>query len=179
MSDQLWIEKLRNGDHSAFENIFKTYHKDLVRYSTNFIGDINAAEDIVEDCFYWLWDVKESINIKNSLRSFLFSVVTNKCLNYMKKNNHQKQYEEYIRSITIRKEINYPEVNLISKELSVTIQEAIDNLPEQCRKIFLLSRNDDKKYEEIATMLDISINTVKKQMNRAISKLKDALKDYL
>ncbi len=179
MLEKLLIEKIKKGDTSTFELLFKTYHPDLVRYATGIVGSVSDAEDLVEDCFYWIWEERHSIHVRKSIRSFLFSIVYNKCLNHLKKKKVHKNYEEHVKIHYLKKEINYPDTNLVSKELSKSIQQAIESLPEQCRFIFKLSRYEGKKYEEIAEMLNISINTVKKQMNRAITKLREDLSEYL
>lgn len=179
MIELILLEKLKLGDELAFELIFKEHHSSLVRYASGLIGSASDAEDLVEDCFFWLWQEREVITIRKTLQAFLYTIVHNKCLNYMKRQKVCRNYEAYLKVYAIKMEINYPESILISNDLSGKINEGIDKLPKQCRLIFCLSRHEGKKYEEIAVMLKISINTVKKQMSRAIFKLRAELKDYL
>ncbi len=179
MIELILLQKLKKGDELAFELIFKEHYPSLVRYATGLIGSTTEAEDLVEDCFFWLWQERETITIRKTLQAFLYSVVHNKCLNHLKKQKVNRKYEAYLKVHAIKMEINYPESILISKDLSGKIKEGIDKLPKQCKLIFCLSRHEGKKYEEIALMLNISINTVKKQMSRAIFKLREDLKEYL
>ena len=73
----------------------------------------------------------------------------------------------------------YPLANLISRETLLDIENAIDQLPEKCREIFCLCRFENMSYEDISARLNISVNTVRTQMSRALSKLRESLKDYL
>jgi RNA polymerase sigma-70 factor, ECF subfamily len=180
--NQINIEDgIRMGDLTTFEQLFNDYYNYLCYVAIEFVKEKHIAEEIVSDVFFALWEKRESIQINISLSAYLIRAVKNRCINY---SLHCKAEQRFKQTITERLIQNsstdgYPMGGLITNELTVLIKKSIDNLPEQCRQVFLLSRDEELKYEEIAERLNISINTVKTQMKIALSKLRVSLKDYL
>lgn len=184
MTESELLKKLQTGDEATFEIIFKKYFVDLCLFAEHFLKDTNAAEDIVEEYFCDLWENAQFLEIKSSLRGYLFRSVYYRCLKYIR---HQKVEQKYLenhypysdKEILESASNDYPVINLIAKELENRISIVIDALPAQCKKIFCLNRFENLSYAEIAKKLDISQNTVKTQMARALQKLKTELNDYL
>lgn len=183
--DTVLIEKIKKGNIDAFEIIFKRYYKKLCIYAEDFVKEKSMAEEIVSDVFYKIWENKENLNITKSLQAYLFTSVQNTSIKYLEHLKVLKKYNEFATAALQNKELlyssndNYPIANLISKEIESEINSAIQALPEQCRQIFCMHRFNDLSYEEIAGKLDLSINTVRTQMMRALKKLKESLREYL
>jgi len=184
IEDEKWlINGLTSGSEEAFEFIFLNYYSRLCAYATGILRDDSTAEDTVQDFFFKLWENRKSVHIEISLKSFLFRSVYNQCINCLEHLKVTRKYSD----IALKNQIDfisplsdqYPIANLISKELEATIKQAIDQLPDQCREVFLMVRYEEMTYLEVAEKLCISINTVKTQLQRAIKKLRDNLKEYL
>jgi RNA polymerase sigma-70 factor (ECF subfamily) len=175
----------KNGSEEAFEAIFKQYYTGLCLYASSVVKSDFVAEEIVEDLFLKIWQDYISIEITTSLRAYLYKSVHNRCIKYLRHQKVEQKYNIYYlesvnnNALDFSVSSDYPIANLISQELEKEIEEAVNNLPDQCRECFCLHRYDELTYPEIAEKLNISVNTVKTQMCRALQKLREALKDFL
>lgn len=172
------IVRLKAGDQTAFELLFHFYYPGLVMYSTQFTTDRMEAEEIVQDFFVRFWQKHQQILLTDSLKGYLFLSVKNGCLNYLK---HKKVEEKYIRQMAelSNRHLAYDPDLYLATELQDKVKNAIDLLPEKCREIFIMSRIQGLKNEEIATNLNISKRTVETQISKALKVLRIELKDYI
>ena len=163
---------------TEFENLFKSNYAELCGFANKYLNDVEASEEIVQAFFVKFWESKESVKVKTSQRSYLFTSIKNACLNQIK---HIKVREEY-------KEVNQREMKdsqyavdeeYEASELDQKIRESIELLPEGRKRVFIMSRFEGLKYKEIAEKLKISVKTVENQMGSAIKHLKSELADYL
>src|SRR5687767_10892213 len=138
---------------------FKTLYQPLCNYAYTFLQDKEEAEEIVQSTFLSVWEKRDSLNIRNSAKSYLYAMVRNACLNVIK---HEKIKQKHAGEELALADRAYESVahTITSQELETRIQQAIEKLPEQCRLVFKLSRFEELKYQEIAAQLDISIKTV-------------------
>jgi len=168
-------------DEAAFEQVFKAHFKNLHAYACTIVKDSPAAEGIVQNVFFKLWDRGENLNISSSVTAYLYRAVYNESCNYIK---HQKvkhsytQHAQYSMSNTTR-EGETASKKILLAELEQKIKTALSELPEQCRTIFQMSRFEELKYQEIADKLGLSIKTVEAQMGKALKLLRIKLVDYL
>ena len=168
------FELVKKDDFSAYESLFKRYYQELYRFAYNYLRDQVPSEEMAQEVFLYLWEKRDQIEIKTTLKTYLYSAVKNKCLNYIKYEVPRKQeLEESHLSLMIT---NQPEEGAESEKLKKYITAAIDQLPNKCRQIFVLSRNAGLTYEEIAEEMDISVKTVENQMSIALKKLRESLK---
>lgn len=180
-----YIEQIRNGDEKAFEAVFQLYSKPLLNYAREIIKDNNLAEEAIEEVFVKLWQNRQVIQIENSLKSYLFKSTYHFCLNVLKHQAVENKYKAFFlhhMPVGDNHEAlsdDFPLSGLLGSELETIIHKAIENLPEQCRQVFIMSRYHNLKHEEIARKLDISVNTVRTHIGRALNKLRTELKDYL
>lgn len=183
--EQEIFKSIKKGNKTAFEMLFKTNYQRMCAYAVSFVSQDDLAEDIVAEIFIRFWEKRESVNITVSVSSYLFQSVKNSCINYLNREKSRKsmisENEINLLDLKINYPISdrYPLSDLISKELEEKIHSEIEKLPEQCREIFRLSRFENLSHKEIAEKLNISENTVKVQIYRALSKLRNGLKDYL
>jgi RNA polymerase sigma-70 factor, ECF subfamily len=172
------IERLKSGDRTAFELLFQFYYPGLVIYATQFAVDRGQAEDIVQNMFVRLWEKRQRVQLVDSLKGYFFTSVRNSCLNSLK---HQQVESKYIGQLYDLSEKNllYQPNLYIASELQEIIRQAIDELPERCREVFVMSRLDQLKNDEIAAKLNLSKRTVETHISHALKVLRVKLKDYL
>lgn len=140
--------------------------------------DLESAEEIVQDLFVRFWEQRETKEITTSIRAYFYSSVRNACLNQLKHLKIKDKYkQEQERELTFNSSQNQNDLEL--SELDQKIHNAINAMPEGRRKIFILSRFDGLKYQEIAEKLNISIKTVENQMGEALKFLRLQLKDFI
>ena len=161
-----------------FDKIYVLHYSRMHRFAKEYVLSDEDAENIVQDVFLLLWERKDVLDIQISLVSYLFSLVKNKCLDFLR---HKVVVEEYKKELSLKLSalelLNY---TLSSEEdIERIVSNAINKLPERCKLIFLKSRVEGKKYKEIADELEISVNTVENQMAIALRKLRIELKEML
>lgn len=151
-----------------FREHFLQYYRPLCLFALHYLKDIDDAEDTVQDCFMELWRRKDRGVDTSGLKSYLYSMVRNRCIDILKKDslidsNVQPSDLEEILSDEECEEWAYDEARMWT---------AIDSLPEKCREVFLLAKREGLKYEEIAARMGISVHTVKNQMSKAVKTVK-------
>lgn len=159
---------------TSFEETFKLHYKALCNAANKILDDKDASEDVVQDVFLKLWAKKEDITIIQSIKSYLYRATINTSLNYLESNKKILRLQD----TEITTAVNGGE-ELQHKELEIKINEAINLLPPKCKAIFVLSRYEGMKYQQIADHLDISIKTVENQMSKALQMLREQLKPFL
>ena len=172
-SDLEHIANIRNGDEEAFSSLFREYYEQLYLFAGRFVKDPQSAENIVQDVFVRLWEQRTKLVITSNVKSYLFTAVKNHSLNHIKREKRLVTIDE---QLDIAKNcIGSPEDEFIRNESFLSVQKAIDSLPEKCRMIYLMKRYDDLSYIEIGEILGITVNTIKTQMKRAIKTLNEKL----
>ncbi len=163
-----------------FEAVFKAWFVRLVVYADRLVNDREDARELVQDVFLKVWDKRFELPLDDSLKAYLFRSVRNACFNFLQHKRVVNQYQSVLALIYLQEEEAGTRFDgLELSELEFRIQTALASLPAECHRIFLLSRDKGLKYAEIAAELNISVKTVETQMSRALSKLREQLKDYL
>jgi RNA polymerase sigma-70 factor (ECF subfamily) len=178
-SEQLKLLALKQGDAKVFESVFREYYVPLCVHVRRYLIDAESAEEVVQDMFFKMWERREVLSVHSSLNAYLYKAVTNQALNYIKYQKIAHQYKEYVGFNTdIASAITAHEA-LVSSDLEGKINSLIKSMPERRRMVFEMSRFEGLKYMEIAEKLNISVKTVEIQMSKALSFLRDQLKEYL
>lgn len=172
------IRKISAGSEKAFEQLFKKHYSGLCGYAVKYVWDLDQAEEIVQDLFFNLWNKKNNLIIDISLEAYLFRAVRNACLNFLKHQKIRQQHANTVKSKPIS-ESSIEENPVEILELQNRIEEVVDALPPERKKIFQMSRFEGLKYKEIADQLGLSIKTVEAQMGKALKTLREKLADYL
>lgn len=159
---------MQEGDWNAFNAIFKRYSESLFHYSLGIVKNGEAAKDIVQEVFVWLWTNRDKIPARDSLNSYLIRAVKNAGINWKL---HDKVEERYRQTIAADGTVGHDDSE--QEELYARLQSLMDSLPPKCREIFIMGCVDGMSYKEIAEKLDISVNTVKTQIKTAYKKIKD------
>jgi len=175
--EKVLVNKLMEGDSSAFENIFSAYYKDLVVFALRYTNDLNSAEEIVQDTFVKIWEEHGSIKITVSLRSYLMKVVKNDFLDRLRHKKIVQNHNVFVQENSPLFE-NETENYLLQSELQEQIDEALQKLPDEIAETFRMNRFKGMKYREIAEMYGISERTVEARIGKALHMLRLYLKDY-
>lgn len=168
------IERISNDDQNSLEILFKEYYYSLCGFAKIFVKRGDIAEEIVADVFFRIWQNRKDLQIKSSLKAYLYTAIKNSSISYLNKRDFS--FEELAIDFDIKNNYSHKRQSTIEyRELVQEINKIIDELPPQRKIIFKLSRINGLKYKEIADRMNISVNTVQKQMVEAskfISKYK-------
>lgn len=164
----------------SFSELYLMYYPKLVRFAKEFVVLEEDAENITQDVFTDLWERRDAIDHIENVNAYLFRLVRNRCLDYLKHKVFEQKYAENVQA-SFEIELNLKlqsldrfDVSDISEgnETERLVRDAINSLPKRCRDIFLLSRMKGLKYREISEKLGISVNTVECQIGIALKKLR-------
>lgn len=173
-NDLLLFDRVKADDLSSYEVIFKKYYKELYRFAFSYVRDGVIGEEIAQEVFLYMWDKRHKIDIQTTLKTYLYSAVKNKCLNYIRlelpKQRAMSDVSEVMLSVSEEKKDEGE-----NEQLKKHITSAVDSLPKKCRQIFMLSRNAGMTYEEIADEMGLSKKTIENQMGIALRKLRESL----
>lgn len=172
------LAKLKSGDHHAFEIIFRDMYAPLCSYARLQLADPADAEEVVQATLVKLWEKRTEVDIHTNLKAYLYAAVKNNCLNLFKHNKVKKDHAAHHLHV-VKGQSSTTDELLSRDEMQLRIDLTIGALPDQCRKVFLLSRERNMKYSEIAEELSISIKTVEAHMGKALKLMRENLKDYL
>lgn len=184
-TEALLVQQLKNGVDAAYKYLYDQHYQILCHVAAQYVKDDFLAETIVGDVIFHLWEVRETIEINTSVRSYLMTCVRNRCIDYLKSQYHKREMahsDTGLRDFPVLqyvKDDDYPLGKLLEKELEDEIMNAINRLPDECRRVFNMSRFENRKYEEIAQELKISVNTVKYHIKHALALLHEDLGKYL
>ncbi|MES2828667.1 MAG: RNA polymerase sigma-70 factor [Bacteroidota bacterium] len=177
--DSELLEALARRDKKWFETFYKKYYKQLFTVSYRYVGQTEAAEEIVHDVFINIWNKAAQLNIQVSMKSYLFRSVVNSSLNYIKK---EKAYAEkqsaYLVVHHSEEAVEEDPKTATDEELLKGLEEALALLPEKCKQVMYLSRFGKLKQQEIADQMDISIKTVKNHLTYGFKKLREHLEKH-
>lgn len=173
--DHILLQSLRKQDPEGFKMLFQKYYKSLCIQAYLLLQDEGEAEDLVQDVFVKFWHDKKFEVVQQSLGAYLTTMVKHAALNLLKyKSRITKKEKTYQERIEIIESTNVMEL----QEMAGMVQSVIAQLPDQCKRIFELVCMEGKKYQEAAVMTGVTVNTVKTQLRRAFSKLRESLRDY-
>lgn len=178
-------DKIIQGDTKAFDALFRMFYSRLLGFAQSYLRDKSIAENMVQDAFLLLWEKRETLRQDSNIRAWLLTVVKNNILNSIERQKIQTKIEgAYAERMTRELELRISSLrdcnpeSVFSAEVSEIIRKALDDLPEQCRKVITLSRFDGRSNKEIAEQLNISVKGVEYHITNALKKLRLELKDY-
>ncbi|MDO5980183.1 RNA polymerase sigma factor [Flavivirga spongiicola] len=172
--DEDLVERLRNNDEEALSIIYKEYWEIMYLSAYNLLKNRAVSEDVVQEVFFSFWQKRSTLEIKVSIRSYLYTSVTYKVYDYFRKNKKMikeelfQHFDEKVQALT-------PETKLIHKELVDYIDSLITQLPPKRLEVFKLSREEQLSNQEIAKRLGISKRTVEGHITKALIFLRSSL----
>jgi RNA polymerase sigma-70 factor, ECF subfamily len=155
----------------AFEEIFRTYYQGLYAYAFTILRDEAMAGELVQEVFFKVWMKKDRLDIRSSIKAYLYRAIYNGCMDQLKHKNYLPMPDAASDEAADRK--------IAGEELQKGLQKALNALPEQCRTIFQLSRFEGLRYQDIARHLGLSVKTVEAQMGKALRRLRVSLAEFL
>jgi len=164
------IESVKKGSEEAFQKIFYLYSDRFFMWAYRITQSAPAAEDIVQDFFVRYWEKRATLDFNPSFAAYAYRSIYNSSLNYLRDN------ERFIYGFELTIDLHEPDVEDDDlQELKTILMKAINELPDRCKKIFVMATLENKKYTEVADLMGISVNTVKVQISKAYRILKEKL----
>lgn len=176
------FQSLRKGEKKAYEAIYHEFFGVLYHLCLNYLHDEKVAEEIVQDTFMKLWEIRGALNEHFNVKSFLYTVAKNNSLNYLRNQKVSMKHLENMKYLEMQ--FNYEALERLGnyirfEELRNKIEESIANLPPEIIETFRMSRFEELSYRDIANRQDISVKTVEARISKALRILRVELKDYL
>jgi len=173
-SDEQLAALLRQGNHDAFGVLYNRYKGVLHVHAYKKLGDLEKAKDLIQELFVNLWSKRDALPETLNLSGYLYATLRNRILDVVA---HEKVETKYIDSLqNFVTENNFiTDRHVRERELSRLIEQAVNELPERMREVFIMSRNEGKSHKEIAEALEISESTVKNHMKGALKNLRSKL----
>ncbi|MDX1670918.1 MAG: RNA polymerase sigma-70 factor [Balneolaceae bacterium] len=174
---RVWAARISESDQKAFDSLFRTYYPRLVRYSIRYTNSKSVSRDIVQDAFVILWEKRKEIEPELAVAGLLYRIVRNRSLNYIRDHSVEVLGIEHPDRLEHESQTDFTEESnsqLLLKQLKSWIRE----LPDRQREAFRLSRFEGLDHEEIALVMDISVNTVNNHIVAALNKLKTRYEDH-
>ncbi len=176
-TDTLLLERLKQGNISAYEAIFNRYYSTLCAYAKLFLKSSDICENVVQELMLWIWEHHSELHITGSLSSYLFTSTRNRSLKHISHEMVERKILDELHK-KLHGQFESPDFYIV-KELESRIQSAVAQLPDTYRQAFEMNRYEKKTYNEIAELLDLSPKTVDYRIQQALKILRTTLKDYL
>lgn len=175
METHLLLEKIKQGDKESFKRLFYHYYPRLVAYAQSYLYDKGKSEDIVQDVFLYLWEHAAEMEVKISVQAYLYKMTRNRCLNVLR----SLRLTDSFYTLDVLAQLDKPVYESKTAEgppaQYVKVLQIMDSFPEGMREIFKLRYFENYSYKEIASILNLSLNTVKTQLKRAKARLIEKL----
>ena len=176
LSEEIIWKKIQQKDIAALEGYYKLHYKSFLLLAFNYMKDKPLAQEIVDDVFMKIWEDGSKIEISYSLKSYIYKSIIHRCINAIQKKKREKT--EWLEVAEMPDE-GYEMRQMEENELKVKLYAAIEELPNQCRRVFEMSRFEELKQQEIADKLGISIKTVKNHITIALKHLSKVLSSLI
>lgn len=174
-TDAKLLEQIAAGDNRAFTTLYRRYWEGLFVTAAKALRSKEEAADVVQDVFLSLWNRRKGINVQGSLAAYLHTSVRYKCIHYIEKNINRRDYLELLTEVAVNTSPLDPEVSLQVKELQEAIDKTISKMPTKMQEVYKLSRQQHLSHKEIADSMSISVETVKKHIQHALSLIRTDL----
>jgi len=184
-TEELLIQKIKEGDEIAFKIIYNKYFSRLYFFVLEFVSFDDLAENIVQDTFFTVWNKRRDLDPKRCFGAFLYTMARNNCLYRLRDQRYrQKLFDSGaigVAELEVNAEVltSLDASSFTMDEIERIIRETLEQLPPQCQRVFRLSRFEGRKNREIAEELNISEKIVEKHISKALKIYRVALKDYL
>jgi RNA polymerase sigma-70 factor (family 1) len=171
MLDDELIGLLREGDVNAFEEIHKRYYPVLYSHAYRRFPDREEVKDILQEIFTCLWNSRLTLNFDSGINAYLYTCVRNRIINIYRHHKIKNIYLHSFECFAQNPDINTDEL-VRTKELVALLEQEVQALPAKMSVVFRMSRQEQLSHKEIAEKLDISVLTVRKQINNSLKILR-------
>lgn len=168
------VFRLKNGEKSALQELINMHAAKIYRFAFNYLKNKSDTEELLQDVFIKIWEKREILDPGQKIQPYLYKIVVNNIYDLIRKKNREKLFAEYVsHHQTQGADLSWEEI--IWNEMRSNLDRLIEQMPEHRRKIFILSREEGLKNQEIADRLNLSLRTVENQLYRAVLYLKENL----
>lgn len=172
----LVFQEIKNRNKNVFKTFFNKHYNNYVVFANGYLFDKATSEDIVQDTFIYLWENAEYLEIKSSLKGYLYTMIRNKCLNHLKTLKITDRYHILEFNINLITEQVFEDNSEENKDIVYKhLLNTIETLPDKMQQVVKLKFLYNYKYSEIANEMNISVNTVKTQLKRAKQKIAELI----
>lgn len=176
--ETILVKALIDDSHIAFYELYTHYKKLLISFSLKYVKSQEIAEDILQDTFTHIWQNRKKLNPALSFRSYIYTIIKNKTLDRLSNVKKEIPFQNAILENTI--DYNYqPEKQILDSELNEMLEKSLTLLTTQQRKVFEMSRNEQKSHKEIALELGITVPTVQQHVSDSLKKIRNYLSTYI
>ena len=172
--EKAWVIALKEGDQKAFKNLFEEYAKRIFVFAKGYLKSNQEAEEVVQEVFIKVWNVRDSINTSLSFKSYLFKITYNYVREIFLKKGRENTYKHELLDASVDFD-NRTEERIDYHSLLELVEQLIDQLPPRQKEIVILKRKRGLPVKEIASLLEISPRTVEKHLSEALKTLKQGL----
>jgi len=171
---EVWMKQLQRGDLQSFDLIYKHYSQRLYGFAYSILKNHEDSKEIVQETFLKLWNTREQLKTDQSLKSYLFKISYNTSIDLIRLRLKSEKYTEYLK-FHFSEDAGGVENLADYHELSDTIQKIVDELPDQRKRIFRMSREEGLSHAEIADKLGVTTKTVENHINLALKTVRKKL----
>ncbi len=174
-TDANLLRQMADGDNHAFTTLYRRYWEGLFVTAAKVLRSKEEAADVVQEVFLSLWKRRNEIDVHGSLAAYLHTSVRYKCIHYIEKNIHHRDYLDLLAAVVINISSIDPENALQLKEMQETINKTVSKMPAKMQEVYKLSRQEHMSHKEIADLMSISVETVKKHIQHALNLIRTHL----
>lgn len=171
MKDFTLFQRIKQENYSAFKQLFESYFEPLCNYAYGIYADRDIVQEVVVDIFSNIWEKKEQLIIPDHPKAYLYQSVRN---NTLKKKNERQQFNEELSDVFISTDFTIQE-QMVFDEMEHQFKIELHQLPTRTKEVFLLKREEDMSYKEIAQVMNISVSAVEKHMINALKHFRTKL----
>lgn len=173
---ELW-GRIREGDKTAFEELYHQLGPALYRFLVRMVGSEPIAQDLLQDLFVNLWQLRTEVQVSISLKGYLYRAAKNLAISHFRKAQIRRSYA--VDDLENNPDTGQSVVEIVAGQLlEEAVRKAVQKLPERCRTAFVLNRFDGLSYNEIAQVMEISVETVHNHITKAVRLLRLMLSRY-
>ncbi|MDP2891062.1 MAG: RNA polymerase sigma-70 factor [Bacteroidota bacterium] len=178
---QEYLEALKLGSEIAFREIMNCWYKRLFNFANGYLNNQENTKEVLQDVFLKLWDNRHQLAENTVLNAYLFTLTRNRCIDLIRRERLVIQFrndkqEEYLRLSENFEALSDPILdNIFAREVQSEVNRVVTSLPEQCRKVFTLSRSNGLKNKEISAMLNLSEKTIESHLTKALKTIRRSL----
>ncbi len=167
--------RIRAGDRVAFESVFRTYYDALCRSVAPYLGSRDAAEDVVQEVFVWIWERRIAWEVRGSLRHYLFAAVRRRAVSQFRHQAVRRRSAPFLALEVEARGEGPTDACIEAEELQRRFERAIATLPPRTREAFVLSRSEGMSYAEVALRMGVSPKTVGVHIGKSLAVLRKAI----
>ncbi|MEJ0103829.1 MAG: RNA polymerase sigma-70 factor [Bacteroidota bacterium] len=177
LTERDFVVLLTEGNEEAFERLYHFYSKRLLGYLVRLVKSENFASELLQETFIKIWNNRQNINPDQSFRSYLFRIAENLVFDFFRKAAQDKKLQAALINSATNKYSHVEEI-FCRKENDQLLRDAINALPSKRRRIFQLVKMEERSYNEVSTLLNISASTINDHVVKATKAIRENLEHY-